>query len=288
MFDPRRPTLRYRIDRGDCLGVVWLALGSVALVEIAARQKPDAIVLDLQHGLWGRRDMEAAIGAAPSDVPVMVRVAENGPTTIGEALDAGAEGVIVPLVETAKGARKAVRAARFPPRGTRSGGGVRPLHDFAAYVEGAERGIVVIPMIETARGVRNAREIAEAEGVDMVLIGTGDLALSLGTFPRADARHDVACASIHAACRKAWTPCGIFTAGLEAAERRRAQGYRMVVTLNDTEMAANGFGQATAACAALRTKRATVAKAVPAVTNGAVKPGSYLPDAAPAAAEPSS
>ena len=290
MFDPRRPTLRYRIDRGDCLGVVWLALGSVALVEIAARQKPDPIVLDLQHGLWERRDMEAAIGAVPSDVPVMVRVAENGPTAIGEALDAGAEGVIVPLVETAKGARKAVRGARFPPHGTRSGGGVRPLHDFAAYVEGAERGIVVIPMIETARGVRNAREIAEAEGVDMVLIGTGDLALSLGTFPRTDARHEAACSGIHAACRRAWTPCGIFTMGLEAAERRRAQGYRMVVTTNDIDMAAKGFGEATAAFAALKTKRASApngaAETVPSAPNGA---GSTLssgsqPSARPAAA----
>jgi 2-keto-3-deoxy-L-rhamnonate aldolase RhmA len=280
MFDPRRPTLRYRIDRGDCLGVVWLALGSVALVEIAARQKPDAIVLDLQHGLWERRDMEAAIGAAPSDVPVMVRVAENGPTAIGQALDAGAEGVIVPLVETAKGARKAVRAARFPPQGERSGGGIRPLHDFAAYVDGCERGTVVIPMIETERGVRHAREIAAVEGVDMVLIGTGDLALSLGTFPKADARHEAACSSIHAACRRAWTPCGIFTMGLEAAARRRAQGYRMVVTANDIETAARVFGEATAAFAALKAERA-------AAPNGAAgEPGAYLSDKTPTGRRP--
>jgi 2-keto-3-deoxy-L-rhamnonate aldolase RhmA len=183
MFDPRRPTLRHRIDRGDCLGVVWLALGSVALAEMAAKAKPDAIVLDLQHGLWERGSLEAALAAVPSDVPVLARVAENSVRAIGEALDAGAEGVIVPLVETAKQARRAVRAARFPPSGERSGGGVRPLADFAAYVEGCERAIAVIVMIETAQGVRNAREIAAVDGVDMVFIGTGDLALSLGTFP---------------------------------------------------------------------------------------------------------
>ena len=136
MFDPRRPTLRYRIDRGDCLGVVWLALGSVALVEIAARARPDAIVLDLQHGLWERTDLEAALGRAPPDVPVMVRVAENSPRAIGEALDAGAEGVIVPLVETAKAGRKAVRAARFPPHGSARAAACGRSHDFAAYVEG--------------------------------------------------------------------------------------------------------------------------------------------------------
>ena len=122
MFDPRRPTLRYRLDRGDTLGVAWLSLGSVAVAELAARARPDAIVLDLQHGLWERATMEQAIGAAPSDIPVLVRVAENTPMAIGQALDAGAEGVIVPLVETAKQARKAVEAALYPPRGARSGG----------------------------------------------------------------------------------------------------------------------------------------------------------------------
>jgi 2-keto-3-deoxy-L-rhamnonate aldolase RhmA len=250
MFDPRRPTLRYRLDRGDALGVTWLSLGSVAVAELAARARPDAIVLDLQHGLWERASMEQAIGAVPSDIPVLVRVAENSPMAIGQALDAGAEGVIVPLVETAKQARRAVEAALYPPRGARSGGGVRPLVDFVDYVEGANRGIVVVVMIETAKGVKNAREIAAVEGVDMVFIGTGDLALSLGTFPQFDARHEVACAAIHAACRAEWTLCGTFTGSLDAARARREKGYRMVVTSNDIDLVARGFGQATAGFAA--------------------------------------
>ncbi len=250
MFDPRRPTLRYRLDRGDTLGVTWLSLGSVAITELAAKARPDAIVLDLQHGLWERTTMEQAIGVVPSDIPVLVRVAENSPMAIGQALDAGAEGVIVPLVETAKQARKAVDAALYPPRGSRSGGGVRPLSDFVDYVEGANRGIVVVVMIETERGVKNAREIAAVEGVDMVFLGTGDLALSLGTFPTFDARHEVACAAVHAACKAEWTLCGTFTGSLDAARARREKGYRMVVTCNDIDMVARGFGQATAGFAA--------------------------------------
>ena len=86
MFDPRRPTLRYRLDKGETLGVVWLSLGSVALCELAARSRPDAIVLDMQHGLWDRLSMENAIGATPSDIPVMIRIAENTPLAIGQAL----------------------------------------------------------------------------------------------------------------------------------------------------------------------------------------------------------
>ena len=246
MFDPRRPTLRYRLDKGETLGVTWLMMGSVAMTEIAAKARPDAIVLDLQHGLGERRAMEEAIGIVPSDIPVLVRVAENSPLAIGQALDAGAEGVIVPLVETAKQARKAVDAARFPPHGNRSGGGVRPLCDFVDYVHGCERGIVVVVMIETEKGVKNAREIAAVEGVDMVFIGTGDLALSLGTFPHFDARHDVACATVHAACKAEWTLCGCFTGNLDGARARREKGYRMVVTSNDVDVLMRGFGQATA------------------------------------------
>ena len=247
MFDPRRPTLRYRLDRGDRLGVAWLALGSVALCEIAARARPDAIVLDLQHGLWDRLSMEHAIAAVPSDIPVLVRVAENTPLAIGQALDAGAEGVVVPLVETAKQARAAVAASRYPPKGERSGGGVRPLVDFVDYVGAAERNIVVAVMIETKRGVRNARAIAAEPGVDLVFIGTGDLSLSLGTFPRFDDAHEAACARVQAACRAEWTLCGIFTGSVDAARARREQGYRMVVTINDIDLAAKGFAQATAA-----------------------------------------
>lgn len=247
MLDPRRPSLRYRLDKGDRLGVAWLSLGSVALCELAARARPDAIVLDLQHGLWDRLSMEHAIAAVPRDIPVLVRVAENEPVAIGQALDAGAEGVIVPLVESARQAARAVSAAHYPPRGERSGGGVRPLADFVDYVAAADRAIVVCVMIETARGVKNARAIAATEGVDLVFIGTGDLALSLGSFPAFDERHEAACQAVLAACRAEWTLCGAFTGSVDAARARREQGFRMTVTVNDIDLAARGFAQATAA-----------------------------------------
>jgi 2-keto-3-deoxy-L-rhamnonate aldolase RhmA len=249
MFVPGRSNLRYRIDRGDRLGAIWLSLGSVALAEIAARAGPDAIVLDLQHGLWERQAMEAAIGLVPPEIPVLARVAENSPFAIGQALDAGAEGVIVPLVENGKQAARAVRAARYPPLGARSGGGARPLADYVDYHAAAERGIVVAVMIETAKGVHNAKKIAGTEGVDLVFIGTGDLALSLGVFPVMDARHDEACAEIQSACRVEWTPCGIFTTSAEAASRRSAEGYRLTVVADDISLAAKAFGAATAAFA---------------------------------------
>ncbi len=245
MFDPRHPTLKTSLATGKCLGVVWLSLGSVPIVELAARSRPDAIVIDMQHGLWDRRDLEAAIGVVPPSVPVIVRVAENSALAIGTALDAGAEGVIVPLIETAKQARRAVSYSKYPPKGERSGGGVRPLQDFVNYVDAADH-IAVMVMVETAKGLANVEEIAQVEGIDMVFIGTGDLALSIGAFPKPSHNHAIACADIHRASRDAWVPCGVFTGGADMARMRRDQGYRLVVIANDVDLVQGGLAQSVA------------------------------------------
>lgn len=77
MFDPRAASLKRTLASGQSVGVTWLSLGSVAMVELAARARPGAIVIDMQHGLWDRRDLEAAIGIVPPSIPVLVRVADN-------------------------------------------------------------------------------------------------------------------------------------------------------------------------------------------------------------------
>jgi 2-keto-3-deoxy-L-rhamnonate aldolase RhmA len=244
MFDPARAQLRVLLASGKTVGVLWLSLGAPVIAELAAAARPDAIVLDLQHGLWERGTLEAAIGLVPAEIPVIVRVAENSALAIGSALDAGAEAVMVPLIETAEEATRAVAYATYPPNGIRSGGGVRPLRDFPAYVAGATK-LVTIVMIETARGLANAVQIAAVPGVDMVFIGTGDLALSLGVFPQGGPAHGKACADILAACQAAGTLCGIFTFDASAAQARTAEGYRLVVTANDIDLVARGFAGAT-------------------------------------------
>ena len=244
MFDPEHPTLKTRIASGDCLAVAWLSLGSVAVAEATARARPDAIVIDLQHGLWERRDLEAAIGLVPSRIPVIVRVAENTALAIGTALDAGAEGVMVPMVETAAEAKRAFQFSHYPPHGLRSGGGVRPLQNFPAYVAAASQ-LVVIPMIETAAGLANASAIAKVKGLDMIFVGSGDLALSLQTFGGDPLRHVSACARIKHACAAASLPCGMFTGTPAAALEHHALGYGMVVVANDMDVVARGFASAT-------------------------------------------
>jgi 2-dehydro-3-deoxyglucarate aldolase/4-hydroxy-2-oxoheptanedioate aldolase len=242
MFDPASTVWAGHMASGRCLGVAWLALGSAAVAEMTARAAPDAVVLDLQHGLFDRLSVEAAV-AACAPVPVLARVAENAPVAISSALDAGASGVIVPLVETAEEAARAVALSHYPPAGRRSGGGIRPLADFGAYRHGIAAGTSVIVMVETRAGYENAAAIAAVPGVDMVFIGTGDLSLSLGLAPRSQALED-ACTAIRDACAKAGTRCGIFTASPAEAVARRAQGYDLVVSMTDTGLLAEGLAAA--------------------------------------------
>jgi 2-dehydro-3-deoxyglucarate aldolase/4-hydroxy-2-oxoheptanedioate aldolase len=240
----RRPSLREAFAGGACLDAVWLSLGSVAITEMAARSGAGLLVIDMQHGLFDRVTLEAAVGLAAPHAPVMVRVADHSPAAISQALDAGAEGVLVPLVESAAQAAAAVSAARFPPQGARSGGGVRPLHDFAAYVREAGAATVVGAMIETRAGLAAAGAIAGCDGIDLIFIGAGDLSLSLGEFPAPGAAHAKACADILAAASAHGRPCGIFTGSAEAARRMREAGYRLVVSANDIDLVRGGLARA--------------------------------------------
>ncbi len=232
------PTLRQRLAAGNPVGVVWMMLGCPAIAEVAATLTPDAVVFDAQHGLWDRSALEAGIGALRGATPSLVRVAENSAAAIGPALDAGADGVIVPMIETAEQAAAAVAFARFPPHGARSAGGVRPLaRGFAAYHAAASANTVAAVMIETVAGVANADAIARTPGLDLVLLGPGDLALSLGCAGLPDARHDQACADVLAACRRNRVACGTFASGQDTDAF-----YQLVVLANDLDVVATGFG----------------------------------------------
>ena len=224
---------------GKTVRALWLALGSAALAEIAGEAAPDAVVFDGQHGLWTPVTLAAGIAAVAPSTP-LVRVAANLPHLIGEALDAGAGGVIVPLVESAAQAAAAVQAARFPPHGARSGGGYRPLRAFGDYVRAAHASTLVGVMIETRAGLDQAAAIAATPGIDLVFIGPGDLALAVG----ADAL-DSAIASVRAACREARVPCGIFTPGAQVAARA-AQDFAFVIAADDISLARSGFADALA------------------------------------------
>lgn len=233
----RANTALAKLRVGEPVACIWLSLGSEAFAEIAAEANPDAVVLDAQHGLWDVRSTHAALGMIAHGSTPLVRVADNSALSIALALDAGAQGVIVPLVETAEQAMRAVSAAHYPPKGERSGGGVRPLADFPAYWKSSAENTLVSVMIETRLGFENVAAIACVPGLDMIFIGTGDLTLSLGF----DADIEAAIRTIFIACKTANVPCGIFTVNAAAAKARLAQGFAFVVAETDLRLAREGI-----------------------------------------------
>jgi 2-keto-3-deoxy-L-rhamnonate aldolase RhmA len=162
-----------------CQRGLWLTfLGPFGVEAVAGATSAaglDWLGVDLQHGAFEPADVAAVLRA--SRLPVLVRVASHHPAALARVLDAGADGVIVPAVESAAQARALVDAAYPPPRGHRSTGVCR-----AALVGAASLadGPLILPMIETRAGLDDAAEILDVDGVDGVFVGPYDLALSLG------------------------------------------------------------------------------------------------------------
>jgi 4-hydroxy-2-oxoheptanedioate aldolase len=156
---------------------------SPVIAEALGRSGLDWVMIDCQHGLIGFEAMVGMLQAlAISPVLPLVRVAANDPAEIARALDAGAGGVIVPMVGSRSEAEAAVRAVRYAPVGTRSWGPTRALWR-APVATDPEEGLLFV-MIETADAFRESEEIVGTPGVDGVWVGTSDLAVSLGLAPR--------------------------------------------------------------------------------------------------------
>jgi 4-hydroxy-2-oxoheptanedioate aldolase len=163
----------------------WLAVPNAFSAEVMAHQGWDTLTIDLQHGVIDYAAMVGmlqAISTTPT-VPI-VRVPWLEPGIVMKALDAGAYGVIAPMVNTREDAQKLVAWTHYAPQGTRSFGPVRALlYGGADYPAQANRTIVAFAMIETAQALDNLDAILSVEGLDAVYIGPSDLSLALGCKP---------------------------------------------------------------------------------------------------------
>jgi 4-hydroxy-2-oxoheptanedioate aldolase len=164
-----------------------------------------------------------------------VRVASNDPTIIQRALDLGAYGIVVPLVNTPAEAAAAVRAAKYPPRGERSWGPIRgSLYGGPDYFTHADDETMIIAMLETREAITGARDILATPGLDGCLIGMNDLSLSYGSGPEGStgeslpAALEEALTTVLAACRDTGKIPGIQLYNAAAAQHRIAQGFRFI------------------------------------------------------------
>jgi 4-hydroxy-2-oxoheptanedioate aldolase len=214
-------SLREKLERGGPAIGLWASIPSALTAEAAALAGPDYVVADQQHGALEPATLMAMLQAITGGGSVpLVRVAANDPFAIGQALDLGAAGVIVPLVSSGEEAARAVAACRYQPEGIRS---------FGALRAGAGERPLCLVMIETREGLERAEEIARMPGLDGIYVGPSDLALSLGLQPTIRLEHPPvleALATVHAACADAGIVAGVHCL---AAEDVPAQAERFAM-----------------------------------------------------------
>jgi 4-hydroxy-2-oxoheptanedioate aldolase len=228
-----------RLRRRERILGYWSVMDCPVSTEWLAHIGWDYIALDLQHGLIGYAGMVAgltAIDAARGPVG-LVRVEANDPTAIGRALDAGAAGVIVPLVNTAEEAANAVAAAAYPPKGIRSYGPMRAQLRIGPLPATADRDTVVLVMIETPQGLANVEEICAVPGLDGIYVGPSDLRLAVGGAhsqdPAVDDEFEAALLQTRQAAATAGIAAAIHTPDGAAAAQRLAEGFTMATVASD-------------------------------------------------------
>jgi 4-hydroxy-2-oxoheptanedioate aldolase len=235
----------------------WLSLANTHTAEMMANAGFDWLCVDLQHGLVDDSDLRNMLPAiSTTDTTPIVRVAFNAPDQIMRALDAGAMGVIVPLVNNAAEAAAAVAACRYPPLGGRSFGPIRAaLYGGRGYAAEANSEIACIVMIETKEGIENLEAIAATPGLDGIYIGPADLAFALGLPPLGDTdnpEHLATVGRIQTACKAHDVAAGIHTSSSDFARRRLEAGFQFVTVGSDAGFVGAGAAAAVAAARAVQ------------------------------------
>lgn len=226
----------------------WLAIPNSFSAETMAHQGWDSLTIDLQHGVIDYSNMVPMLQAvSTTDTVPVVRVPWLEPGILMKALDAGAYGVICPMVNTRADAEKLVAYTHYAPRGTRSFGPVRALlYGGADYPKHANDTIVTFAMIETAQALENLDDILSTPGLDAIYIGPSDLSLALGcnpTFDELDPKAADAVQHILARAKAHKVVAGIHNGSPEAALKRIAMGFQFVTVSSDARLLAAGAQQ---------------------------------------------
>jgi 4-hydroxy-2-oxoheptanedioate aldolase len=231
----------------------WLTIPSGFSAEIMAHAGFDWVCVDTQHGVIDYQQMVGMLQAVSSTpVTPLVRVPWNEPGIIGKTLDAGARGVIIPMVNSVAEAEQAVRACRYAPAGARSYGPLRATYYAGSdYYEHANADVLCIVMIETKEAVARVDDILSVPGIDAVYVGPADLSITLG-LPPAPAQEAAvfndALARVVESCHVHGIVPGI--AGNQVtAPIRIEQGFRLVEVASDARVLGLGAGAALQAAA---------------------------------------
>jgi 4-hydroxy-2-oxoheptanedioate aldolase len=235
-------TLKQKLAAGRPVLNGWINIASPFAAELMAQGGYDSMTIDMQHGVFDYDTMLGALQALRGTaVTPLVRVAWNEPTGIGRALDAGAMGIICPMIGTADEARQFVKAAKYPLLGQRSNGPIRAgLYSDGPYQATANAETLAIPLIETRQGMENLPAILDVEGVAGVYVGPTDLRLSYGMPIQMD-RSDPSFTPILkeyetmiSECEKRGLFAGMHTANHDEGMYYIGMGFRMVTISSDS------------------------------------------------------
>lgn len=235
----RAGELRSKWAKGEAALGAFATIPSAFSIELICVPGLDYVCIDQQHGLVDYPQMMEMMRAAELyGVTPFTRVPANESWMIGKALDAGIQGVIVPMVNNAAEAAKAVAACRYGRGATRSYGPLRAsmvMKSRETAVLGGE--VLCFVMVETREGVDNVEEIAATPGLDGIYIGPADLALGLGLPPDLDKQepdHVAAVQTILKACQRHGIVPGIQCGSGKAARKQVENGFRMVTYFKDS------------------------------------------------------
>lgn len=231
----RNNPLRAKLAAGQPALGAWITIPSPVTAEAVAYAGLDYLCIDMQHGLIDYGDAVRMLpsvslgGATP-----IVRVPEFSTANISTVLDAGAMGVIVPMVNSAEQAAAAASACRFPPVGERSYGAIRAaMAEGADYYERINEEVLCIPMIETMEAVDDLERILAVPGVDVAYVGPSDLSIAMGYWPGTKEQPFLDMLDrIREACDRRGIVPGIQASPAAAADRLE-RGFRMVTVLSD-------------------------------------------------------
>ena len=224
----------------------WLAIPDGFSAEVMAQAGFDCVTVDLQHGVQDYLSMVRCFqGMQGQPVAPMVRVPWNEPGIIGKVLDAGATGLICPMVNTRAEAEALVSSMRYPPQGARSNGPIRAgIYGAASgYQKTANDDILCMPMIETQEAIDNLDAILDVPGIDCVYIGPSDLAFSRGGEPVLDQETSLALDTYESLLKKVAAKgvrAGIHCGKPDYAIRMIKMGFNLVTIANDSALILTG------------------------------------------------
>ena len=241
----RENTLRTMLTRGRPALNGWLSIPSPVTAELMASFDWDSLTVDLQHGLI---DYQAAVGMLQAistrDVTPLARVPWLEPGIIMKMLDAGAYGVICPMINSRDDCARFVGACRYAPAGYRSFGPQRAsLYAGADYHRHANETVLTLAMIETAQALENLEAILGVDGLDGVYVGPSDLALSLGHDPQSDTEREEVLEAVRlvlAAAQRHGRFAGIHSSTIGSARRMLDLGFDFVTAMSDARFLRSG------------------------------------------------